>query len=428
MIQTDDLYRQPAMLWPMLVDLMRRTVRRKPACGTTRDMSRLPSFPNRTSRLIMLIVVGMCAGCASAPERPQYTQEAATMATVVGMPGDIRMWADAPKEVFLSEARQLVSAARRRGQSLALLALSGGADDGAYGAGFLNGWAQAGTRPEFTVVSGISTGALIAPYAFLGTAYDDKLKRMFTEIERQDIFVVRALSGLFGASFADNTPLKKMVEEQVTPELLSAIAAEHAKGRRLLLATTNLDAQRMVVWDMGRIAEVGTPRALEVFRKVLIASASIPGLFPPVLFEAQANGERFSELHVDGGATMQVFTLPPAIFTHPKSGTVPRGSKIYMVINNKLAPEFDVVRVSAIPVAGRSFSTLIKSSAQQTVLQTYDFTRKNDVGFFLTFIGSDFDFDRGDMFDQAYLNALYDYGLRRGSSGKGWHEEPPFGN
>jgi predicted acylesterase/phospholipase RssA len=214
---------------------------------------------------LFLLATLMLAACASLP-RIEYTESDQALAKVAGMPKDIRLWADAPQRAFRPAVNQIRERARRTGRAPTLLALSGGADDGAYGSGFLNGWSETGTRPEFEIVSGISTGALIAPYAFLGEAYDDELRGIFTEVDSSDIFVFRGLRGLLGAGIADNTPLREMVARQVTPELLEAIAVEHAKGRRLLVATTNLDAQRTVVWNMGRIAEVGTPRALEVFR------------------------------------------------------------------------------------------------------------------------------------------------------------------
>jgi hypothetical protein len=377
-------------------------------------------------RVAALLAALVVASCAAIPNRVSYTLADQEAATVDGMPADIRVWADAPPEAFTGILGHIRADRKVDGRAPTLLALSGGADDGAYGAGFLSGWSETGRRPEFTIVSGISTGALIAPYAFLGPAYDGELGRLFTTIDSRDIFIFRGLRGLLGESIADSAPLREIVDRQVTPKLLAAIAAEHRKGRRLLVATTNLDAQRTVIWDMGAIASVGTPRALEVFRKVLLGSASVPAIFPPVFIDARSPNGRFNELHVDGGATVQVFTLPPSVLISRATATALPGTAIYMIINNSLAPSFEVVRASTLPIAGRSFSTLIKSSARQTVIETYDFTTERKIAFNLTFIGSDFTYPYGKPFDKAYMNALYEYGVARGRSGEGWLQAPPF--
>lgn len=380
----------------------------------------------RAATALVLLFAFLVGACASLPNRADHSLQDQLTATVVGMPAGIRFWADAPRETFQPDIDEITRKVARSGGTPSLLALSGGADDGAYGAGFLGGWSRTGNRPQFTIVSGVSTGALIAPYAFLGSDFDDELGTLFTQIDGRDIFTILGLGGIARAGVVDTAPLRDIVRRQVTPQLLEAVAAEHAKGRRLLVATTNLDAQRTVVWDMGRIAQVGTPRALEVFRQVLLASASVPGIFPPVLIEVQAGKRHFEELHVDGGAALQVFTLPTAFLTSRPGWAIPNGSRIYIIINNKLEPEFSVVPASALPIAGRSFSTLIKASAQQTVAQTFDFARDNRVGFALTFIGPDFQITSKKPFDRTYMNALYDYGLRRGRGGSGWVDHPPL--
>lgn len=379
-----------------------------------------------SSFVAICVLALVLVGCAGVPDRIPYTRSEQAIAVVDGMPDDIRVWADASLSTFEPSLRQLGDRLRRTGEPMRLLALSGGADRGAYGAGFLNGWTMSGDRPEFLAVSGVSTGALIAPYAFLGSAYDDKLREVFTEVDARDIFRVRGLAGLLGDGLVSDKPLREMVAKHVTPELLEAIAAEHRKGRVLLVATTNLDAQRGVIWDMGRIAEVGTPRALEVFRNVLLASASIPAIFPPKFIEVNADGRRYKEMHVDGGATRQVLTLPNAVLISQALPQLPRGSAIYTIINNQLAPEFKVMRASTIPIAERAISTLIKSSAQQTVQQTWEFTQDRRIRFQLTFIGNDFVDKYPGPFNQEYMNALFQYGLARGKQGTQWRTRPPF--
>ncbi|WP_430642280.1 patatin-like phospholipase family protein [Afipia clevelandensis] len=187
------------------------------------------------------------------------------------------------------------------------LALSGGGADGAYGAGVLNGWTASGTRPTFLIVSGVSTGALIAPFAFLGPQYDETLPDIYTSgVAASLIDTPNVLNALFGGGLSGNSRLRELVAQYVNQEMLVSVAAEYAKGRKLFIVTTNLDTQRTVIWDMGRIAKVGSPKALSLFRDVVAASASIPVVFSPMLIDAQANGKQFQEMHVDGGVTAPV--------------------------------------------------------------------------------------------------------------------------
>lgn len=386
---------------------------------------------NASSRILarvlsVFLLAVLLAGCAGGIPRVAYTEADQMGATVFGMPADIRAWADAPAEAFLPGLRDISRYAEARGSGPKLLALSGGADDGAYGAGFLVGWSERGDRPEFALVSGISTGALIAPFAFLGPAYDGPLREVFTQIDASNVFQFVGLGGLFGPGLADTGPLREMVAKHVTPSFLAEIAAEHRKGRRLIVVTTNLDAQRSVVWNMGRIAEIGTPRALELFRDVLVASASVPAVFPPVLIDVESEGLRYHELHVDGGATLQVFTLPNAVLVSGAARRSPPGTSIYMIINNRLFPDFEVVRATTIRVAARSLSTIVKSSALQTVAQTYEFARSRGIDFFLTYIGEDFEQEYEGPFNREYMNALFEYGYARGRSGDGFLRSLPF--
>src|ERR1019366_6164924 len=187
-----------------------------------------------------------------------------------------------------------------------VLALSGGGAYAAFGAGLLNGWSARGTRPQFTIVTGASSGALIAPFAFLGTGQDETLRRIFTSGEMENLLQSDGLKGLFGTSLYKTAPLRELIVRHVDAKLLEAIALENRAGRRLYVVTTNIDAQRTAIWDMGKIAASDDPGALELFRNILTASASIPGLFSPVLIDVEGEGRRFAEMHVDGGVTANV--------------------------------------------------------------------------------------------------------------------------
>ena len=309
---------------------------------------------------------------------------------------------------------------------LAYLALSGGGPDGAYGAGVLNGWTAAGTRPEFTIVSGVSTGALIAPFAFLGPSYDDELREIYTSglaaglLGTPNIFRM-----IFGSSIYGNRRLRGVISRYADARLMSAIAAEHAKGRRLFVVTTNLDSQRAVIWDMGRIASSGSPEALELFRDVLAASASIPAVFPPMLIDAEANGKRFQEMHVDGAVMAPVFTLPDAFLL--ESAPSPSGVRmnIYVLMNNKVDPDFEVVRDRTADIALRAVSSDRKAETRSVLFETFSFARRNRFGFHLTFIDQDVPSPTGIGFDTSYMQALYRYGFEKARGGKLWMSKLP---
>lgn len=356
------------------------------------------------------------AACSSLPRTP-YTAADASGARVLNL-NDLRRYTDEPVANFSFE-KSAFSA------TTTYLALSGGGADGAYGVGILAGWTATGTRPTFSVVSGVSTGGLIAPFAFLGSQYDDTLKQVYTsgiaESLLADPSIMRVLfsSGLFG-----NTRLRELVARYVGPEIMAAVAREHAKGRRLLIVTTDLDTQRTAIWDMGKIATLGTPEALHLFRDVMAASASIPLVFPPILIEAEGEGRRFQEMHVDGGVTAPVLTLPDALLFH---GRLPgRGRlNIYILVNKKLERTFELVPNGTIDVASRSLSSITQSQTRSIILSTYDFARRNRLGFYLSYIERDYPPSPSEGFNTAYMRALYQYGYDKASSGRAWTTAPP---
>ena len=376
----------------------------------------------------MLALAVTLASCSGAMPRTPYTFEDADLGAPMGIP-HVRMWADgslaeiAPKLARFRAERAKISFAQ-----YSILAISGGGSDGAYGAGLLNGWTQAGTRPEFSVVTGVSTGALIAPFAFLGPAYDEKLKQVYTDTDTRDILAGNPIAGLFGEGVFSTDPLQQMVARYVDAEMLAEIAAQHRAGRRLFVLTTQLDAQRPVMWDMGAIANSGNPRALDLFRRVLVGSASIPGAFRPMMIEVERDGRAFQEMHVDGGTTMQVLTVPTKIAAAGGDGTGSSNAKrktFYVLLNKKFEPTFDVTKPSTLAIAGRAFDTLMKSSTYATVFDTYSFARKYKYDFRLGFIPSDFTMKSTSPFDKPYMNALYAVGLQAGRQGGKWYSAPP---
>jgi predicted acylesterase/phospholipase RssA len=309
------------------------------------------------------------------------------------------------------------------------LSLSGGGDNGAFGAGLLVGWTEQGSRPEFNLVTGISTGALIAPFAYLGKDYDPVLKEVYTQIKPSDVFKARSfLSGFFGDGLADTSPLFGLISKYVTAEFLQRVAQEYnQRGRWLLIGTTNIDAGTPVIWNMGQIASVGTPESLELFRKILLASASIPAAFPPVMFDFIIDGKEFQEMHVDGGATTQVFLYPSAAAQRAKEIGVKRvtNRQAYIIRNARLDIDWQQTERRTLSIAGRAISQLIQSQGLGDLYRIYNITQDDRVGFNLAYIGSDFDFPHVEEFDTKFMQALYDYGYQRARKGYDWSKYPP---
>jgi predicted patatin/cPLA2 family phospholipase len=310
------------------------------------------------------------------------------------------------------------------------LALSGGGANGAFGAGFLNGWTVSGTRPNFRIVTGISTGSLIAPLAFLGPEYDDELKQYYTTIKTRDILDVKGVFGigfvLFGESYASTKPLQHLITELVDEKVLTAVAAEHVKGRRLYIGTTDLDAQRFVIWDMGAIAGSGNPDALKLFRKVMLASASIPGAFPPAYFNVEVNGKKYDEMHVDGGVITEVFGYG-RIFAEQTDKSAQKGlCSIYVIRNGKLDTESEQMPRRAIPIIGRSFSTLMKAHSWNDILRLYFVAEQDGVDFNFVSLPHDYESRGKEMFDPVEMQRLFNLGFDMAKGGYKWRKTPPI--
>jgi predicted acylesterase/phospholipase RssA len=308
------------------------------------------------------------------------------------------------------------------------LAVSGGGDNGAFGAGLLNGWTAAGTRPEFKLVTGISTGALIAPFAFLGPKYDATLKEVFTTSSPKNILNPRGkLAALFNDALADNRPLWQLTRKHVNEELLREIAAEYAKGRFLLIGTTDLDARRGIIWDMGRIASYGSPEALDLFVNIMVASAAIPGAFPPTLFDVEADGKPYQEMHVDGGAIAQVFVYPSAIHVKEEAAAAgfTRERRLYVIRNARLDPDWAHVERKTMSIAQRAIASLIHTQGIGDLYRIYTTTQRDGVDFNLAFIPPSFNAPHKEQFDTEYMRQLYDVGYAMAVKGFPWAKTPP---
>ncbi len=323
---------------------------------------------------------------------------------------------------------------RRTGQTgplppASVLAISGGGDDGAFGAGLLVGWSEAGTRPEFKLVTGVSTGALIAPYAFLGSKYDAQLEAAYTQISQKDVFKSRGFLGaLTTDAFADTAPLARMLKREVTRQMLDDIAAEYAKGRVLLVGTSDLDAMEPVIWNMTAIAASKDPHAPALFRQILLASASIPGAFPPQMIDMHAGDERYQEMHVDGGAVAQVFVYPPSLSIAEAAQEVgiDRPRTLYVIRNARLDNEQITVKRSTLSIVPRSVSALLQSQGVGDLYRIYFVSQRDGVDYKLAYIPASFTVKRTTgQFDQAYMQALFNYARDMARAGYPWEKYPP---
>lgn len=379
-----------------------------------------------------------CAGCATTMPRNGIPDAAlAEQAIVADLPG-IRYWGDEnPADIEAEVRRRLPNMPRiAQGATKAgnrpiveVLALSGGGGDGAFGAGLLAGWTERGDRPEFEVVTGVSAGAIIAPFAFLGPSEDKHLKAVWTTYRTSQIATAEILPGLLGggSALADTRPLAELIAKYVDAGMLRRIADEYAKGRILMIGTTNLDAQRPVVWNMCEIAASGHPRALDLFRKVILASAAIPGAFPPVSIEVTANGRKYEEMHVDGGTTREVFVTPvnAPFRAFDKLYAAKPVRRLYILKNGKIDPEPVVVEAQTIPIAARAISTLIKNQSIGDIYRIYRMAKDDGAAFHFVAVPPTFEYKARELFDPPYQRALYEQGFAMGVSGVPWMTEPP---
>jgi predicted patatin/cPLA2 family phospholipase len=413
-------------------DQHRRLAEKSGSCGAWRRLSG-PLALATLACLFMLV-----QGCAGLRPRQPLPAALENEARVHGFPEDVRAWSDKPSKSLTKSAVESIQEERAAyGEEIlkkpvSLLALSGGGDNGAFGAGVLCGWTQHGDRPRFKLVTGISTGALIAPFAFLGSEYDANLK-VYTMVTQEEIFRRKSLlTALWRESLADTRPLAQLIAKYIDASILQAVAAEHKKGRRLFIGTTQFDAQRLVIWNMGAIAASGHPEALKLFQKILLASASIPGFFPPQYFRVEAGGREYEEMHVDGGTMAQVILYEAALkpftemeeITEVKLTTRPR--VLYIIRNGPIKPAWEKVRPRLAPIASRAINTLIKTQGVGDLYRLMAFAHRDKMDFNLAAIPGDFPSAPEDMFDQEYMNKLFDFAHETARHGYPWKKFPPF--
>ncbi len=303
------------------------------------------------------------------------------------------------------------------------LALSGGGVLGTFTVGVLCGWTDSGRRPQFDVVTGISTGALISTFAFLGPQYDPIIRDYYSNFGPKDVYRMRcALSILWSDSAADSMPLRQKIEKAITCEILAEVAAAHAEGRRLYIGTTNLDTRRLVIWDMGAIAASGRADARKLYCDVVLASASVPGFFPPVKIDVEINGQKYQEMHVDGGTTAAVF-FQPFMLNLDKSDIRSRaGSNLYVIQAGKQFLDAKGVSSRVIPIAADALRTTLHASSRNDLERLYTLALITGVNYNLASVPQDFPSTIDALnFDPQAAKQLYDEGYHQGLSGHEWH-------
>jgi predicted patatin/cPLA2 family phospholipase len=376
-------------------------------------------------------------GCASLERLPAVTYAQAKQADILDIP-DARFYVAETKQILdlAVKANQRRNMTRGVSATRHFLAISGGGDDGAFGAGLLVGWSDRGNRPEFDVVTGVSTGALSAPFAFLGRAYDPQLKAVYTETSAGDIFEKRAplLGAIAGDALTDNAPLRAMISRQLDETMVRRIAEEYKKGRLLFILTTNLDQGRPVIWNIGAIASSNHPKARELIVEVLLASTSIPVVFPPVMLDVTIAGERYQEMHVDGGTIAQAFLYPPSISLRTAAARVGISEKTlrterrrvaYVIRNGRFTRPEESVKLQTVAIAKEALSTMIASSGVNDTYRMFLLARRDGVDFNLASINNDFDVPYKGPFDKGYMQTLFEYGYQKGRAGYPWQKAPP---
>jgi len=386
--------------------------------------------------LLGIMTLMLCAGCGTLSRGPAVPEQLRKEAVISGIP-DARFFADAAITDFtriglesLEREKEFLAASGHKGPlpPVSFLAVSGGGDDGAFGAGLLVGWTAAGNRPQFKAVTGVSTGALIAPFAFLGHEYDHVLKNVYTNVTKKDIFTSRNfLAVFFKDAMADTTPLWTLLSHYVDQKMLDAVAAEYQKGRMLLIGTADLDSRTGVIWNMGQIAASGNPKALTLFKSIMLASAAIPGAFPPVLVDVEAKGRAYQEMHVDGGTVAQVFIYPPSfkLGQFSTDNTVRRERTLYVIRNARLDPEWAEVERRTLPIVGRAISSLIQNQGKGDLLTIYYLSQRDGLDFNLAYIPKTFNEPHREDFDMEYMRKLFNAGYTSAVNGYPWEKAPP---
>ena len=399
--------------------------------------NRLRGLQSTLFLAVSIAVSGAVSGCATLERLPAVTYAQAKQTDIFDIP-DARFYVSERKQIddlAIKAAGRLIHS-RGASTNRNFLAISGGGDDGAFGAGVLVGWSERGDRPVFDIVTGVSTGSLSAPFVFLGQKYDAQLKEIYTQTTASDIFVRRPtlLAAVASDAVSDSAPLRRMIAGYLDQEMIQRLAEEYSKGRLLFILTTNLDQGRPVIWNIGAIAASGNPRAPGLIVDVLLASASIPAVFPPVMLDVTVGGVQHQEMHVDGGTIAQAFLYPPSFSLRSAAARAGLNEKTvraarkrtgYVIRNGRLVRPEETVKLQTVAIAKEALSTMITSSGVNDTYRLFLLTRRDGIDFNLASIGDDFDVPYKGPFDKEYMQTLFAYGYQKGRGGYPWQKAPP---
>ncbi len=376
--------------------------------------------------------LALVSGCASVVRSP-VPEAVHEQVTVLGR-DDLRHWGDCVQCQPFQGLRSAEAIERNYGgimdQEHDYLVISGGGANGAYGAGVLKAWSQLETRPQFTIVTGVSTGALTAPFAFLGSDYDATLEEVYTTLDTTQLIDTRSAFSLFGAdSIVDTTPLSRLIEKVVDQDMIEQLAAEYHKGRILLVGTTNMDAGRPVVWNLTRIAASGHSESAALIRQVMLASASIPGAFPPVYIEVETpDGSKYDEMHGDGGVSSQMFLYPAGLdWSYVRSALRVQGEPtIYVIRNAFIHAQYETIQPRLLPIVSRTISSLIRTQGIGDFFRIASLAERDGLDMKVTWIPDGAHEAVGvaatEAFDPNYMSALFEFGYRQTLDGGTWQD------
>ena len=364
------------------------------------------------------------SGCAHL--RHAVPENLVGTAVVVGMP-DMRYYTDKPISLFMRQS--LVDSFKDEGKSeyladgiktYPMLLIGGGVSNSAYGIGLLNGWLKEGTRPVFKIVTGYSSGSIIAVATFSGKDYEDRLAELFLSISTKDVIRQKnILNILFGNSLYSSVLFAKKIDDLVDEGLMARIAQEHAKGRRLYVGTTDLDAQEFVIWDMGALASIGGPDSLKLFRKIILASCSFPATLPPVYFQVKADGRRYDEMHADGGVVGGIFYIDQLV---KNSGF---RTRLYVINCCYMSPHSRQVEDNLTAITSRLIETHTAAKMAEDTFKLYAFAKEKGWDYNLAYIPEDFMPNQKEMFDKQEMRRLFKRGYDDSVKGYKWHKAPP---
>lgn len=385
-----------------------------------------------TPLLTVVLLATFLQGCVSIPKRNPVPDKLSEDAVIPGIQR-ARNWGDekpAYTDTWMAKSKEELQAEypEQFGGAHNYLAISGGGANGAFGAGLLKGWAESGTRPEFDIVTGVSTGALTAPFAFLGPEYDNVIEHIYTSYSTKDLVKKRRpITAVTSDALGNTEKLADLIAEYMDDDLMKALADEHRKGRNLVIGTTNLDVERPVMWNVARIAASGEPFAYDLVRQIILASASIPVAFPPVVIEVEVDGRQYDEMHVDGGTASQVFLYPAGIPWDKvlEKLEVPGTPNVFVIRNSRLDPKAAAVNRKLFPIANRTIDSLIRTQGIGDLYRIFALTKRDGLEFHLAYIPKEFDAIPTEVFDPVYMRKLFDLGYEMAKSGFEWHKAPP---